>query len=342
MSVTIKEIAEACNISRGTVDRVLNNRGKVKPETESLVRSTAKRLGYIPNAAGKVLAAQKKKYRIGILLVSEGNQFYDKVIAGIHKAEQEVHSYGVSISLRTMRGYHVNRQLAIIDEMKESINFLILSPIYDERISQKVNELSEEGIKVLTLNTDVANSQRICHIGCNYIKSGEMAAGLMGLFTQGVAKVLIATGSSLISGHNERIEGFKRVCRNRLPSLRIVSIIETCDDDTLAYLRTREMLLEHKDITAIYIVAAGTIGVCNAVKEMDRQHTIAVIASDQIKETRDLIDEGIIKATICQQPFTQGYKAVHMAFQYLIHGTLPTKDLYMVKNEIKIYENMED
>ena len=31
--VTIKKIAELCGVSRGTVDRVLNGRGRVKPET---------------------------------------------------------------------------------------------------------------------------------------------------------------------------------------------------------------------------------------------------------------------------------------------------------------------
>ena len=30
--VTIKQLAELCGVSRGTVDRVLNNRGKVNPE----------------------------------------------------------------------------------------------------------------------------------------------------------------------------------------------------------------------------------------------------------------------------------------------------------------------
>ena len=39
--VTIKKIAELCGVSRGTVDRVLNERGRVKPETEEVVRQTA-------------------------------------------------------------------------------------------------------------------------------------------------------------------------------------------------------------------------------------------------------------------------------------------------------------
>ena len=54
--VTIKQIAELCGVSRGTVDRVLNNRGSVKPEKRQLVLDTARKLHYQPNPAGKALA----------------------------------------------------------------------------------------------------------------------------------------------------------------------------------------------------------------------------------------------------------------------------------------------
>ena len=47
--VTIKQIAELCGVSRGTVDRVLNKRGNVKPEKEKLIVEMAKKLNYRPN-----------------------------------------------------------------------------------------------------------------------------------------------------------------------------------------------------------------------------------------------------------------------------------------------------
>ena len=49
---TIKEIAELAGVSRGTVDRVLNNRGAVNAETEAKIRSIMKQLHYKPNKAG--------------------------------------------------------------------------------------------------------------------------------------------------------------------------------------------------------------------------------------------------------------------------------------------------
>ena len=63
---TMKEIAELSGVSRGTVDRVLNHRGIVNAETERKVLEIAKLLDYQPNKAGIALAAQKKKFKIGV------------------------------------------------------------------------------------------------------------------------------------------------------------------------------------------------------------------------------------------------------------------------------------
>ena len=65
---TIKQIAEKAGVSRGTVDRVLNNRSGVNEETARKVLEIAKLLNYKPNKAGKALAAQKNKFQ-GQLLI---------------------------------------------------------------------------------------------------------------------------------------------------------------------------------------------------------------------------------------------------------------------------------
>lgn len=43
--MTIREIAQRCGVSRGTVDRVLNGRGRVHPNTEALVLSVLEEVG---------------------------------------------------------------------------------------------------------------------------------------------------------------------------------------------------------------------------------------------------------------------------------------------------------
>ena len=63
MAVTLVEIASLAGVSRGTVDRALNNRGRVDPEVADRVRRIAAELGYRPNREGRLLALAKNPIR---------------------------------------------------------------------------------------------------------------------------------------------------------------------------------------------------------------------------------------------------------------------------------------
>ncbi|WP_110954529.1 LacI family DNA-binding transcriptional regulator [Anaerosinus massiliensis] len=340
MTITIKKIAEICGVSRGTVDRVLNDRGKVKVQTEQLVKKVANELGYKPNPAGRALSAKRKKLVVGVLLVADGNPFFDEVIRGIRVAEKEYSVYGMKIELKTMKGYDVEKQCGIMDAMKSEINALILNPISDEKIKDKIDELVEAGIFVVTINNDIENSRRACYVGSNYFNGGETACGIMGLLTQGRAEVGIVTGSFKALGHQQRVEGFKHVMKNKYPNFHIVDYVANDDDDILAFEVTKEMLVKHAQINAIFIVAGGVYGVCRAVLSLGLQNKLTIISFDSVETTVEMLQKQIIQATIYQHPYTQGYKSMDIVFNYLVNGLKPKKTQHILKNEIKILENI--
>ena len=80
---TIKEIASLAGVSRGTVDRVLNHRGAVSPQTEQKIWEIVQALDYKPNKAGIVLAAQKKNLKLGVVLLGLATPFYDDILIGV-------------------------------------------------------------------------------------------------------------------------------------------------------------------------------------------------------------------------------------------------------------------
>ena len=45
MAITLQQIADLAGVSRGTVDRALNNRGRIKPEVEQRIKKIAKDVG---------------------------------------------------------------------------------------------------------------------------------------------------------------------------------------------------------------------------------------------------------------------------------------------------------
>lgn len=337
---TIKQISELSGVSRGTVDRVLNGRGHVSPEKERLVRSIAEQVGYKPNRAGKALAARKKSYIISVLLASEGNPFFSEVISGVHAAERELHDYGVKVVLRTLKGYDVDAQITALTEMGADSSALIFNPINTPEVAGKINELAARGVQVYTLNTDIENCRRLCYVGSDYFEGGRIACGMLGLMTGGVANVGILTGSVHILGHKQRIDGFLDVMYKKYPKFRFLSIMETQDDDMIGFESTRKMLTDHPEIDTIFLVAAGIYGVCRAVQSFLPGRRLHIVSFDHIPQTEELMRAGLIHATICQQPFAQGYEAVKLAFNSLMSGAPPKKQQFIVKNDIRILENL--
>lgn len=336
---TIKKIADLCGVSRGTVDRVINNRGNVKPETRELVLNMAKHLGYKPNPAGKALSARKKHPVVGVLLSSEGNPFFDEVIRGIKLAAEKYEIYGLEVIWHNMRGYDVFLQHKIMKEFKGRVNALIINPVNDAVIAEEIDKFVDEGVFVVTINNDIDNTKRHCYVGSDYVNGGETAGALLQMIAPQKSNIGIIMGSSKILGHKQRLAGFKYKIRGN-SNFTVVDVRENDDDDICSYEITKKMLEEHSEINALFIVAAGVYGACRAVLSLNKQQDLTILAFDTVPTTVEMMKKNVIKAVIYQHPYRQGQRAMQIVFEYLVNGIKPDKTKHIMKNEIKILENL--
>ncbi len=339
---TLKEIADLAGVSRGTVDRVLNHRGSVNPQTERKILEIVQALDYKPNKAGIVLAAQKKNLKLGVVLLGRDTVFYDDILAGVRDKAEELEGYNCSVLIRQTE-YDLNRQLEAIDELvAEEISGLAISPYNDNAVREKIDALHDRGIPVVTLNTDIENARRLAYVGCHFYRSGETAGGLMHLMTGGAADgsvhVGIISGSMNVLCHTERIAGFRHVTET-YGGIQIVETVNNSDDESRSYDLTADMLRRHPEINALYFTAGGVYGGC-AVMDSGRAAQITVITNDMVDTTREFLENGLIAATICQQPFVQGHKPLSILFTYLTTGELPAVENDYVNIDIRIRENL--
>ncbi len=337
---TIKEIAELAGVSRGTVDRVLNNRGAVSSATAEKILEIAKALDYKPNRAGIVLAAQKKRLKLGVILFSSDNPFFGDVLKGVTEKAEALSAYNCNVVIKQVH-FNIEEQLAALDELEaEDVNGIAMAPCNHASIKERINSLFQKGIPVVTLNTDIEGSKRIAYVGSHYTHSGETAAGLMHLMTLGEVSVGIISGSSDILCHTERIAGFKKAVNAHYQNIHIVETVENHDDEIESYEKTTALLTAHPDINALFFAAGGVYGGCRAVISLGLAGKIRILAFDKVPTTKKLVEDGIIAATICQQPKIQGTKPLDILFAYLTAGEIPEKEYHYVAVDIRIKENI--
>lgn len=95
MGVTIKEIANICGVSPGTVDRALNGRSGINPKTKVKILEVAKELNYQPDHMARSLA-KGKTMTLGVVLFDLYNRSFSQLMNAIEGRSKE---YGYFVHL---------------------------------------------------------------------------------------------------------------------------------------------------------------------------------------------------------------------------------------------------
>ncbi len=123
MAVTVQQIADATGVSRGTVDRALNNRGRVDPEVAERIRRTAEEMGYVKKP--RKTNGKRKSCRIGIVTQLAGASFMREINRGIREAAEELRDRDVEVLVRESFAVDEKEQVDAIEELrKEGIDGL--------------------------------------------------------------------------------------------------------------------------------------------------------------------------------------------------------------------------
>ena len=85
----------------------------------------------------------------------------------------------------------------------------VITPVYSELVAEKLKAMKREGITVVTISTDIDDSGRLAYSrGCDYVKSGKAAAGLLGMMNSGKEeRVILVVGSQMVLAHAQRLKG---------------------------------------------------------------------------------------------------------------------------------------
>jgi methyl-accepting chemotaxis protein len=166
--------------------------------------------------------------------------------------------------------------------------------------------------------------QRLFYVGADAYIEGRTCGELMGQLLNGQGQVAIIIGSFSQTSHQLRRKGFESALREKYPKVEIVqtaenqSSVEKCGDVTL------ELLERHPRLSGIYIAEGGTpFGAARALVKAGVAGRVKLVAHDMVDETVQYLAQGVVTATIGQDPFAQGHDSVIHLFNHLVAGWNP-------------------
>jgi LacI family transcriptional regulator len=338
--VTIKDIARLANTSLGTVDRALNNKPGVNKATRQKILGIAQSLNYTPNRLGKALVRKRRNIKLGVILESTVNPYIEELKRGVEQRRDELADYGISASIFSMNSYEELEQVRLLEKLAlMGVSGIVLSAINSPSVRRKIDELVDQGIKVVTCNTDNNRSKRSCFVGFQNELSGRVAAELLGKFTGGKGRCIALVGFEYMLAHMQRLQGFMEKIKE-YPGIQMLHMNEVRDDDAVALEKTLADLEAH-DITGIYVACFGISGVVNAIKIKRPEKKIHIIAHDYTPLAAEYVKGGLVDAIICQNPIRHGYMAMKILSELVMDNREPKNKIYLTSMDIRVKENVD-
>jgi ribose transport system substrate-binding protein len=257
------------------------------------------------------------KYKYHFVLVPEelDNDYWRLVEKGAQQAAKE---YGVLLEYAGPKQANIDEHLKTIEmSMASKVDGILTQGLSDEQFTPLINRVVEK-LPVITIDTDAANSNRMAYIGTDNYYSGFLAGKALIEDTKGQANVAIITGNFYANHQQQRVQGFKDAVKSE-EGIKIITVEESGISRVRAAEKAYQILTDYPEVTAFYGTSAlDAIGIAQVV-EKRKPGTVYIIGFDTLPETLDYIAEGTIKATVVQEPYEMGYRAIQLMID-LIEG----------------------
>lgn len=341
MAVTQQQIADLAGVPRSTVARILNNYPNVNPETAARVRKIADEMGYIPNRAGSLLQRAKRPIRLGVVIHAAHTTFMKNLISEVETARSMAAQNGAELLVYPIESMDGVMQLKTLEMLEQQgIDGLMLSPTQDPRICNKINDFTERNIPVVTFNTDMPESNRLCYVGQNSYLGGRTCAGLVNLLLGGRGKALVVTGSREIHSLGERMQGFLDEMQEVYQGVEVLPPACCKEDHKIAYEIVYETLCKEKEVGAIYFTTDGPAGACQAIADLGLMGKVHLVCHDMTVSNIRNMQAGCIDFLIDQNARAQATKPIQILLDKIISNINPEKECFYTHIDIRNQYNI--
>lgn len=338
--VTIKDIAKLAEVSAGTVDRVLHNRGKVSEIKRKKVEAVLKDINYEPNLIAKTLKNNRVFQLVAILPYAHTDEYWQKAKRGLLSALDEFRSFGIALACLEFDIADTHSfQKVCQDAIAEQPDGIIAVPFFHEEAREVFVQFEANQIPYLTFNTHLPGMHPACAIGQDLKQSGSLAAqlALMSRKKQGsVALVHVNEHPDNTDHAREKEEGFKAYLTEQgidLIDFHSISLDESRDFDG----ELSKAIEAIPNLSAVHVSTSKAFMIDPILKHIHPECTLS--GYDLVQPNVTLLREGKIQFLIDQKPMEQAYQAIarftdHLVFKKTIDAE------YLLPLHIAFKENI--
>lgn len=333
---TITDIAARAGVSTATVDRVLNARAGVRAANRHRVFKAAQELGYLPSEGAVVVPSRPA--HLEFMIPFDSNEFMHEVRLAI-EAFAAKSPLVETCRVQVTGGIGPDRLGRALNNLSPATTGVGIMTTDHPRTRRAIETLTEAGIPVVTIASDIPDTPRAAYVGVRDRIGGRAAARMLGLLCgQDPCEVAVFMGSRDFHGHREREAGFHEVMDSTFPNLHLLDPVETGEGVERTRTALTAMLRARPDLRGIYCVGAGRAGVLDALENMRGQRPKIAI-HDLTASSRRWLEEGRVDVLIDQDARLVGEQSVVRLLGAMAAGA-PLLSFAAIEPRIILRENL--
>lgn len=270
------------------------------------------------------------EFTAGLLL----STLYDPLYVALQKGAIESASrLNIELIVRDA-GDDAGKQMDQLEQLLSlGVDAIVLNPVDSTAIRAGVEQANQASIPVVTVERRVRGTSVTAHVASDDIAGGEMAASYLVSVLNESGNIVELAGLPGTSAAQDRGAGFHRVIR-AYPDI-IVAARDVANFDRREARRVFAAILEqHAEIDGVFAHNDEMIlGAIEAAQEAGRADEIVFVGFDATRDAITALENGMLQATIAQQPTEMGRIALELVFDRLRGESIPdaiTVDLALV------------
>lgn len=288
--VSVAEIMQETGLSRATVDRVLNQRGRVHPRTRAVVDATLQRLT-APETVVKPTAPRADiALRVGRGMMAQMRQA--AAATGVQGVFEDLHLASEDAV--------VSRVEALCQDVETP---LIITAKNSDRLVAVLRAARARGKRIVAAVSDLAPEARDCYVSIDNRAAGQTAAFLIGsALGDRPTTVGFVLGDMAFRCHEDREIGFRTGLRAHFPKVILSGEAQGEDSRDITRDAVLRMLKAHPAMGAIYNAGGGNAGLMEALRIAERTADILVVGHEVNTATVPLLRSGGMDFAIAGNP----------------------------------------
>lgn len=293
-NISLAMLARQIGVGVATVDRVLNERGGVSPQTTRKVLQAAREAGL-----KRILPEEHRfPWQIEVFLSSNDSFFFPQLA-------QDFAAVADSLGYRRLTLHRtfvpesqpttLARRIARSCQQRQGI---IVFGNDHPAVHDALHRCREAGVPAITLATDLPGADRLCHVGINQLQAGRTAGLMLGRMTPRPGEVLMVSGRQDYSAHRLRIQGFREVLSQRFPHLQLSDVLAGEERREQITRLVEQALCRSRNIVGIYNTGLGNTQIAEALARHRREGDVCWITHERYNTTRQQLAKEIGRAHV--------------------------------------------